>query len=54
MNATSERDRQHEPDGPAEERDGERIEAPGPIHLAACLGVGGLVALAISAIEWFV
>ena len=55
MSATSETEMEHELVGPAEERDGESVGAAfGPIHLTACIGVGGLFVLAINAIEWLV
>jgi len=37
---------------PAEERGAEGLGNFGLIHLAACLGVGGAVVLAINLIEW--
>ena len=51
MSATTETERDHELDGPVAARNGEGIGAFGPIHLAACLGVGGLVVLAINLLE---
>jgi len=52
MSMTTEAEREQELDGPAGAHDGEGIGAFRPIHLAACLGAGVVVVLAINLIEW--
>jgi hypothetical protein len=51
MNTSTETETKPEPE-PAEEPRVDGLGGFGLVHLAACLGVGGAVVLAINLIEW--